>query len=125
MEGRGLGEGGETRLRSLGENRAMPRFLLSVLRPTGWTPVDSDPAMGPDIDALNDEMIVAGVRLFVGGLQDPELAVTFPADEAVSSGAHFLNGLWVLDCPSMEDACDWGNRAAAACRARVEVRPFH
>jgi hypothetical protein len=100
----------------------MPKFLVSVLRPSGWTGSDADAAMGDEIDALNDAMVEAGVRVFVGGLKDPGLAVEIGS---VARGDQFLNGLWVLECASLEEASDWGRRASEACRASVEVREFH
>ena len=47
----------------------MPQYLVAIHRPDGYDPaVAEDEAMHRDIDALNDEMKAAGVRVFVGGL---------------------------------------------------------
>jgi hypothetical protein len=35
-----------------------------------------------------------------------------------------IGGFWVLECASLDDAMEWGRKAAIACRAPVEVRPF-
>ncbi len=90
--------------------------------------------MGQAIDAVNDEMVAAGVRVFVGGLRDPETAVSIRRSEdgslAVSSRAYlqasdFVNGFWVLEVADEAEAVMWGRKAAAACRGGVEVRAFH
>ena len=45
------------------------RFLVSIHHPDDYDPaVAEDAAMDRAIDELNDEMIAAGVRVFVGGL---------------------------------------------------------
>jgi hypothetical protein len=45
------------------------RYLVAVHHPDDYDPsVAEDEAMHRDIDALNDEMKAAGVRIFVGGL---------------------------------------------------------
>lgn len=92
-----------------------------------------DPEMDRAIDELNDAMVAAGVRTFVGGLQKFTLAksVTTDADGHVTvtdgpymKGTEHVAGLWVLDVASLEAALEWGRKATIACRAPVEVRPF-
>ena len=36
-----------------------------------------------------------------------------------------VDGFWVLDVPTIEEAVEWGKKAATACGGSVEVRPFH
>ena len=36
-----------------------------------------------------------------------------------------IGGFWVLEAVDLDEALEWGRRAAVACRAPVEVRPFH
>ena len=36
-----------------------------------------------------------------------------------------VGGFWILECPSMEEAIEWGKKATVACRAGVEVRQLH
>jgi YCII-related domain len=36
-----------------------------------------------------------------------------------------IGGLWVLEAADMDEALAWGRKAAVACRAPVELRPFH
>ena len=48
----------------------MTQYLVAIYRPENYDPaVSEDEAIGREIDALNDEMKAAGVRVFVGGLQ--------------------------------------------------------
>jgi hypothetical protein len=48
----------------------MTQYLVAIYRPENYAPaVSEDEAMGREIDALNDEMKAAGVRVFVRGLQ--------------------------------------------------------
>jgi hypothetical protein len=109
-------------------------YLITIHRPHGYDPSTEDEAMHQAIDQLNDEMVAAGVRLFVGGLCPPESAKAIrlipPAPLTIAPGlylnaAEHVGGLWVLNCASDEEAIEWGKKAATACRAGVEVRPFH
>jgi len=36
-----------------------------------------------------------------------------------------IGGFWVLKAADLDEALACGRKAAAACRASVEVRPFH
>jgi hypothetical protein len=87
-----------------------------------------------DIDQVNQEMVDAGIRLIVGGLRNRAEAksVNRADDEGLTVIAWpylqtegYVDGFWVLDLPTMDEAVEWGKKAAAACRGSVEVRPFH
>lgn len=43
----------------------MTRYLVAIHHPDDYDPSREDEAMERDIDALNDEMVAAGVRIFV------------------------------------------------------------
>ena len=113
----------------------MGRYLISVLRPHGYDHAASLPeAARREIDALNDEMVMKGVRVFVGGLRPPSTAKCVQIDDGrspvVSAGIgieapYYLDGFWVLDCSTEEDAVMWATKASAACRASIEIRPFY
>ncbi|MBO9193216.1 hypothetical protein J5277_03755 [Rhizobium sp. 16-449-1b] len=113
----------------------MPRYLVAIHHPDDYDPaVSEDEAMHRAIDALNDEMIAAGIRLFVGGLHRAGTAKSLRADAdgtvSVSDGPYLktsehVGGFWVLEADGMDDALAWGRKAAIACRAPVEVRAFH
>jgi hypothetical protein len=90
--------------------------------------------MGREIDALNDEMKAAGVRVFVGGLQPKSSARSLrlqPAGKVLITDGPYaetkehIGGFWVLEAADLDEALAWGRKAAVACRASVEVRPFH
>ncbi len=112
----------------------MTQYWVSIHRPDDYDPSVEDAAMRQGISALNDAMVAAGVRVFVGGLQAPGLATSLrPQPEGqvlaapgpyLQSGEH-VGGFWVLEVADLEAALDWGRKAAVACRAPVEVRPFH
>lgn len=90
--------------------------------------------MTRDIDALNAEMVAKEVRVFVGGLHPSDEAkgweMAAEGDVKVFEGPYLrtgehVGGFWVIEAPSMDDAMEWGRKAAIACRAPVEVRQFH
>jgi hypothetical protein len=113
----------------------MPQYLVAIHRPDGYDPaVAEDEAMDRDIDALNNEMKAAGVRVFVGGLRPASSAKSLRAksngEVLVTDGPYLetkehVGGFWVLNAGNLEEALAWGRKAAVACRAPVEVRPFH
>jgi hypothetical protein len=58
----------------------MPQYLVAIHHPDDYDPsVAEDEAMDRDIDALNDEMKAAGVRIFVGGLRPASSAKSLRA----------------------------------------------
>ena len=113
----------------------MTQYLVSIHRPDDYDPsVAEDGAMSRDIDALNAEMKVAGVRVFVGGLQPASSAKSLRATAngtvLVTDGPYLetmehVGGLWVLEAADLEEALAWARKAAVACRAPVEVRRFN
>src|SRR5258708_13785873 len=54
------------RLQDKGE--IMPQYLVAIHHPDNYDGSLEPESMGRDIDALNEEMTAAGVRVFVGGL---------------------------------------------------------
>jgi hypothetical protein len=58
----------------------MPKYLVVIHHPDDYDPsVAEDEAMDRDIDALNDEMKAAGVRIFVGRLHPASSAKSLRA----------------------------------------------
>ena|SRR5690349_5354817 len=47
----------------------MAQYLVAIHHPDNYDTSREDEAMHHDIDVLNEEMIAAGVRIFVGGLR--------------------------------------------------------
>ncbi|MBS1718301.1 MAG: hypothetical protein JSS72_11275 [Armatimonadetes bacterium] len=111
------------------------KYLVAIHRPLDYDAATAeDEAMHREIDELNEEMEAAGVRLFAGGLQPPATAKSVRAQPdgtfLVTNGTHLdtkevVGGFWILECANMDEALTWGRKAAVACRAPVEVRPFH
>ena len=111
----------------------MTQYLVAIHHPDNYDPSAEDEAMHRDIDALNDEMVIAGVRIFVGGLLPASSAKSLrlqPGGKVLVTDGPYLEtkehigGFWVLEAASLDDALAWGRKAAVACRAPVEVRPF-
>jgi hypothetical protein len=113
----------------------MTRYLVAVHHRDDYNPsAMEDEAMHRDIDLLNEEMTDAGIRLFVGGLNPVQDAKSLKAGPdgrvEVTDGAYLktnehIGGFWVLEAADMDKALEWGRKAAIACRAPIEVRPFH
>ena len=113
----------------------MTQYLVAIYRSANYDPaVSEDEAMGREIGALNEEMKAAGVRVFVGGLQPQSSARSLRLQTAgkvlITDGPYVetkehMGGFWVLKATDWDEALEWGRKAAVACRASVEVRPFH
>lgn len=113
----------------------MTQYLVAIHHPDDYDPaMAEDEAMSRDIDALNEEMKAAGVRVFVGGLHPARRATSLraqPGGEVLATSGPYLRttehigGFWVLDAASLDEALAWGRKAAVACRAPVEVREFY
>ncbi|MFT3673149.1 YciI family protein [Aestuariivirga sp.] len=112
----------------------MPQFLVSIHHPDDFDPASEDAAMAQAIDQLNDEMTVAGVRIFVGGLRPAGEAKSIQAqqkgqvtiaDRPYLPTSEHVGGFWVLEAGNLDEALAWGQKAAIACRAPVEVRQFN
>ena len=112
----------------------MIQYLVAIYRPENYDPaVSEDEAMGREIDVLNEEMVAAGVRVFAGGLNPESSARSLrlqPAGKVhITDGPYaetkeHMGGFWVLKAADLDEALAWGRKAAVACRASVEVRPF-
>lgn len=112
----------------------MKNYLVAIHHPDNYDGSKEDAAMGRAIDKLNDEMVAAGIRVFVGGLHPAPQAkslVNQPDGQVkVVDGPYLkttehVGGFWVLAAANLDEALAWGRKAAVACRAPVEVRQFH
>ena len=112
----------------------MSQYLVAIHLPDDFDPSVATEAMVRDIDVLNEEMDAAGVRLFAGGLSAASDARSLRAQPdgkvLVTDGSYLktkehVGGLWVLEAANLDEALAWGRKAAVACRAPVEVRPFN
>ena len=110
------------------------QFIVAIHHPNDYdVEIAEDDAMDQAIDALNNEMQAAGVRVFVGGLEPPTRAKSLKAQSGgrvlVIDGPYLetkehVAGFWVVDAADMDEAMEWGRKAVIACRASVEVRAF-
>ena len=113
----------------------MTQYLVAIHHPDDYDPSFAEyEAVDRDIDTLNDEMKAAGVRIFVGGLRPASSAKSLRAQPngkvLITDGPYLetkehVGGFWVLEAADLNEALVWGRKAAVACRAPVEVRPFN
>jgi hypothetical protein len=124
--------GQSSRAKTKLENQ-MPKFLVAIQHPENYDGSQEGVDMMRAIDDLNDEMVAAGIRIFVGGLGSNKGAKSLRAGANgnihVTNGPYLeteehVGGLWVLEAPNMDVALDWGRKAVIACRVPVEVRQF-
>ena len=111
------------------------KFKVSIHRPNNYDhSIEITKEVMAAIDQVNDEMVAAGIRVFVGGLKGPSNARSIhraiDGNLSVMDGPfletkEYVDGFWVLELPTIEEAVEWGMKAAAACDGSVEVRPFH
>jgi len=109
----------------------MPQYLVAIHLPDDYDPSAEGEGMVRDISSLNREMIAAGVRTFVGGLEpagkakslraQPDGHVLITDGPYIESKEH-VGGFWILETADLDEALAWGRKAAKACRAPVEVR---
>lgn len=113
----------------------MPQFLIAIHRPQHYDPfIVEDVVMTQEIDDLNKAMQSAGLIVFVGGLMPPgsarSIQIQANGEALIKQGLYLksdehVGGFWVIETSSLAEALIWGQKAAIACRAPVEVRPFH
>jgi hypothetical protein len=112
----------------------MKQYMLAVHY------VDGEPATPPEdmekafaqVDAFNTEVQAAGAWVFGGGLHEPSSAtvVRVQDGEVLTTDGPFaeskeqIGGFWVIQATDLDAALAWAARAAEACMAPVEVRPF-
>jgi len=111
----------------------MPQYLVAIYHPDDYDGSVETEAMMEEIHALNREMIAAGARKFVAGLTPASSARSLRTQAngkvLVTDGPYLetkehIGGFWVLEVADLDEALEWGQKAAAACRAPVEVRPI-
>ncbi|MFF7976302.1 YciI family protein [Streptomyces sp. NPDC007905] len=112
----------------------MKHYLLSVVQPAGGQPPAPDALAGimRDVEAFNDELRAAGAWVFAGGLHGPETATMLrPQDGDVlitdgpyAEGKEYLGGLCLIRAADLDQALEWGRKAALATTLPIEVRPF-
>lgn len=109
----------------------MPQYLVATYLPDNYDPSLETEATIEGIHALNKELIAAGIRKFACGLSPRATTLRAqPNGEVLVTDGPYLEtkehigGFWVLKAADLDEALAWGRKAAVACRAPVEVRPF-
>ena len=105
------------------------QYLVSVIndKPNSTTP-DEDAA----IDVFNDRLQAEGRWVFAGGLASPDTATVIDnrggeamiTDGPFLESKEYLGGFWIIEAPDLDAALKWAEEGSAACRGKVEVRPF-
>jgi hypothetical protein len=113
----------------------MTQYMLSVHHYEGEQLPTTSEEMQPMFDAVgrfNAEAQEAGIWVFAGGLEPRDTATTVDntggeaviADGPYAESKEWLGGFWIFELPDLDAALDWAKRGSAACRGKVEVRPF-
>ncbi|MFD2078498.1 Uncharacterized conserved protein [Actinopolymorpha cephalotaxi] len=108
-------------------------YLLSIQQPDGGPPAPEiiEPIMA-DVARFNDELRAAGAWVFAGGLHEPTTATVVRYDDGellttdgpYVEGKEHVGGLSIIAAEDLDEALEWGRKAAKATRLPVEVRPF-
>ena len=104
------------------------RIDESVPLPTG----EDREASFARVGVVNDEMKAKGVWVFAGGLSSSERTTvvrvengrTTMTDGPFAETKEQLGGFWVIEVDDLDAALAWAEKAAEACGAPLEVRPF-
>lgn len=129
-----IGKGGNSLRWKTITGDVLPQFLIAIHHPDDYELSFEDEAMHRAIDELNEEMIAAGIRIFVGGLHSAGHSKSLRAQAGgkvlMTDGPNLepkehIGGFWVLEVTDMNEALEWGRKAGVACRAPVKVREFH
>ena len=110
----------------------MTQYLLAVHMVEGEAPPEDIDQAYKDVDVFNNELKVQGAWVFGGGLHPADTATVVRVNDGdvVTTDGPFaetkeqLGGFWIIEAPDLDAALTLAARAAAACRAPVEVRPF-
>jgi hypothetical protein len=112
----------------------MRQYLLSVYHPEDTAPLADIDQIMKDVDAVNQELMSAGVWVFAGGLfpsstatvvqLDAQSGDVLTTDGPFAEGKEHIGGVWIIKSPDLDAALEWARKAAGACRIPVEVRPF-
>jgi hypothetical protein len=109
----------------------MPQYLVAIHLPDNYDPTLEDEAVVRDIHALNEEMEVAGIRRFAGGLHPARNAKSLRkqangeviiTDGPYAEAKEHIGGFSIIEAADMDEALAWARKVAVACRVPVEVR---
>lgn len=111
----------------------MTHYLLTIYQPDGEPPAPEilEPIM-KNVAAFEEELRAAGAWVFNGGLHPPNTATVVRArgdDVLVTDGPYLegkehVGGFTVIQAADLDEALEWGRKAASAITLPVEVRPM-
>ena len=116
----------------------MSEYLLSVhhdpaddVRMAEMSPEDMQEVFAA-VESFNQKLQAEGAWVFAGGLMPIDQATTVDAtgaDPVVTDGPYaeskeYLGGFWIINAADLDAALAWAKEGSAACRGKVEVRPF-
>lgn len=112
----------------------MAQYLLSVWHDRTYEVDFSTPDAQQrvaDVGEFNDALTSAGALVFAGGLEPAASALVVRAageeltltEGPYATSPQQMGGFWVVEATA-ETAVSWAYRAANACQAPVEIRPF-
>ena len=113
----------------------MTQYMLSVHHVEGEEMPTSMEEIQPIFDAVdrfNQKLQAEGIWVFGGGLEPRETSTTVDntgdqtiiTDGPFAESKEWLGGFWVIEAPDLDAALKLATEASAACRGKVEVRPF-
>ena len=96
------------------------------------TATPPSPEAFAEFQKYNDELVKAGVVIAAGRLYPSSTGkrVQFDGkkrtviDGPFAEAKEHIGGFWVLKAQDLDEALEWGRKAARACRVPIEVRPF-
>ena len=109
----------------------MPQYMVAIQLPDDFDPSSVDKATERAIDQLNEEIVAAGIGVFVGGLRPASEAKSLRAQPGgkvlVTDGPYLetkehIGGFWIIEAADMDQAVACARKGVVACQAPVEVR---
>lgn len=106
----------------------MTKYLISFPSEAMVLSEEEFPVVFAESHAVIEEAKAAGVYVFGGGIDEGVDPVLVSASGSVSTeiypGSELNGGFTVLELPTREDAVEWAQKIAAACRCSQELREF-
>jgi hypothetical protein len=116
------------------EEDDMAEYMLSVHHDNTeeFPPLEEMQPVFDAVDRFNQKVRDAGAWVFAGGLMPVQQATTVDntgdtpivSDGPYAESKEYLGGFWVIRAADLDAALQWAKEASAACRGKVEVRPF-
>jgi hypothetical protein len=111
----------------------MTQYLVAIHHPDDYDPSTEDEAMSATSthSTMRWWLLLSGFSLAASPPpaargrcgRSPMVRFSSPTGRTWRPKEH-IGGFWVLEAANLDDALAWGRKAAVACRAPVEVRPF-